>query len=180
MNLQEVSVLYTEEQIKDKVCEIAQIISKDYKGEQLLVLGILKGAFIFMADLVRQIHDVNIELDFMSVSSYGTSSLSSGEVRILKDLDASVEGKHVLVVEDIVDTGLTLNYIKEILQKRATRSVKICCLLDKPSRRKSPVVPDYAGFTIPDHFVVGYGLDYAEKYRHYPAVCILKPSVYAE
>lgn len=178
MNLQEVDVLFSEEQIQDKIRELGQRISQDYRGEHLLVLGILKGAFIFMSDLVRQAHDVDMELDFMSVSSYGASAQSSGEVRILKDLDSSVEGKHVLVVEDIIDTGLTLNYICEILQKRGTRSLKICCLLDKPSRRKSPIVPDYVGFTIPDHFVVGYGLDYAEKYRNYPAVCILKPSVY--
>ena len=114
----------------------------------------------------------------MSVSSYGTSSETSGEVRIMKDLDFSIEGKHVLVVEDIVDTGLTLNYISKILKQRGCSSVKICCLLDKPSRRRSPVIPDYIGYTIPDHFVVGYGLDYAGRYRNYPAVCILKPSVY--
>lgn len=177
MNFDEVDVLYSQEQIKARVKELGQQISRDYQGEDLLVIGVLKGAFVFMADLVREI-DLPLELDFISVSSYGTSTVSSGEVRITKDLDYSVEGKSVLLVEDIVDTGLTLNYIKEIFKKRNPYSVKICCLLDKPSRRKSPVRADYAGFSIEDHFVVGYGLDYAGKYRNYPAVCILKPAVY--
>jgi hypoxanthine phosphoribosyltransferase len=122
--------------------------------------------------------DLPLKLDFMDVSSYGASTVSSGEVRIMKDLEYSIEGKHVLIVEDIIDTGLTLNYITEILKKRAPQSLKICCLLDKPSRRKSSIRPDYVGYIIPDEFVVGYGLDYAEQYRNYPAVCILKPSVY--
>lgn len=177
MNLEEVDVLYTEEEIEKKVVEIARKITDDYKGEKILVVGILKGAFIFMADLVRKL-DLPVELDFMSVSSYGVSTQSSGEVRIMKDLDYSIEGKNVLIVEDIVDTGLTLEYITEILKKRGTKTVKICCLLDKPSRRKSSIILDYVGYSIPDKFVVGYGLDYAGQYRSYPAVCILKPSVY--
>jgi hypoxanthine phosphoribosyltransferase len=178
MNLNEVEILYSKEQIAARVSELGRQIGKDYAGGDLLVLGILKGAFIFMADLVRQIDEVNLQLDFMSVSSYGASSESSGEVRILKDLDSSVEGKHVLVVEDIIDTGLTLGYIRELLLKRGALSVKLCCFLDKPSRRKGPVTPDYTGYSIPDQFVVGYGLDYAERYRYYPAVCILKSWVY--
>lgn len=178
MNLKEVEILYSKEQIDTRVAELGGQIAADYAGGDLLVLGILKGAFVFMADLVRQIDGVNLQLDFMSVSSYGASSESSGEVRILKDLDSSVEGKQVLVVEDIIDTGLTLGYIRELLLKRGAVSVKLCCFLDKPSRRKGPVTPDYRGYSIPDHFVVGYGLDYAERYRYYPAVCILKPWVY--
>lgn len=178
MNLNEVDVLFSREEIATRVAEMGAQIAADYQGESLFVVGILKGAFVFMADLVRSIDGVNMQLDFMSVSSYGASSESSGEVRILKDLDSSVEGRHVLVVEDIIDTGLTLQYIKEILIKRGAASVKLSCLLDKPSRRKSPIIPDYVGYAIPDQFVVGYGLDYAERYRYYPAVCILKPWVY--
>jgi len=177
LNLEEVDILYTVEELRDKVKELGNRISADYEGESLLVVGILKGAFVFMADLIREI-DIPMELDFMSVSSYGKSSETSGEVRILKDLEFSIEGKHVLVIEDIVDTGLTLDYITRILKERGCKSVKICCLLDKPSRRRSPVIPDYIGYTIPDSFVVGYGLDYAGCYRNYPAVCILKPIVY--
>jgi len=177
VNWDEVDILYSQEQISARVKELGLRISRDYRGEELLVIGVLKGAFVFMADLVREI-DLPLELDFISVSSYGASTISSGEVRIIKDLDYSLEGKNVLLVEDIIDTGLTLNYIKEIFKKRNPRSVKICCLLDKPSRRKSPIRAEYAGFSIEDHFVVGYGLDYAGKYRNYPAVCILKPAVY--
>lgn len=169
-----VDIMYTKTQIEEKVKELGARITNDYKNEEILLIGILKGAFIFMADLVRSI-DLPLEVDFMSVSSYGMSTVSSGEVKINKDLDYSIKGKNVLIVEDIVDTGLTLNYIKGILQKREPKSVKICCLLDKPSRRKADISPEYIGFSIPDEFIVGYGLDYAEKYRNYPAVCILKP-----
>lgn len=177
MNLEEVEIIYDEEDIKKAVERIGKIISQDYEGKKLLVVGILKGAFIFMADLVRTIK-VPLTLDFMDVSSYGGSAVSSGEVRIMKDLEHSIEGKDVLLVEDIVDTGVTLNYIVQILKKRKPSSIKITCLLDKPSRRKSPIKPDYIGFTVPDQFIVGYGLDYNECYREYPALCILKPSVY--
>ncbi|HBQ85465.1 MAG TPA: hypoxanthine phosphoribosyltransferase [Syntrophomonas sp.] len=177
MNLQEVDVLYDPAELRDKVKELGKKITEDYNGKQLIVIGILKGAFIFMADLVREI-DLPVELDFMDVSSYGASTMSSGEVKIIKDLDNSIQDKHVLIVEDIVDTGLTLKYIVAILKKRGPRSVKICCLLDKPSRRKADIRPDYYGYSIEDNFVVGCGLDYNEKYRNYPAVCILKPSVY--
>jgi hypoxanthine phosphoribosyltransferase len=177
LNLEQVDILYDREQVMARVKELAQEITKDYADKNLLVVGILKGAFIFMADLVREI-DLPLEIDFMDVSSYGVSTVSSGEVRIIKDLDYSIRDKDVLIVEDIVDTGLTLQYIKEILAKRGPRSIGICCLLDKPSRRKAAINPEYVGFAIPDEFIVGYGLDYAEQYRHYPAVCILKPSIY--
>lgn len=178
MNMNEVEVLYSQEQIAARVAELGRQIAADYAGQDLLVVGILKGAFVFMADLVRRIEGVNLQLDFMSVSSYGTSSQSSGEVRIVKDLDSFVGGKHILVVEDIIDTGLTLEYIGGLLQKRGALSIKICAFLDKPSRRKADIAPDYLGYAIDDNFIVGYGLDYAGRYRHYPAVCILKPWVY--
>ncbi|WP_054692202.1 hypoxanthine phosphoribosyltransferase [Syntrophomonas palmitatica] len=177
MDLLQVEVLFNREQLHQKVVEMGQKISEDYRGRELLVVGILKGAFVFMADLIREI-DVPMELDFMDVSSYGLSTSSSGEVRIVKDLEYSIKDRDVLIVEDIIDTGLTLKYIVENLKTRNPRSVKIACLLDKPTRRKTEIFPDYVGFSIPDKFVVGYGLDYAEQYRHYPAVCILKPAVY--
>ncbi|SHG38054.1 hypoxanthine phosphoribosyltransferase [Thermosyntropha lipolytica DSM 11003] len=177
MNRNDVEILYDKETIRSKVKELAEQISRDYEGKDLLLVGILKGAFVFMADLIREI-DIPVELDFMDVSSYGMSTVSSGEVRILKDLDYSIKDRDVLVVEDIIDTGLTLKYIKELLLKREPRSVKTCCLLDKPERRKVDINADYVGFVIPDEFIVGYGIDYAEKYRNIPEICILKPSVY--
>lgn len=177
MNRNDVEILYDKETISKKVKELAEQISRDYAGKDLLLVGILKGAFVFMADLIREI-DIPVELDFMDVSSYGMSTVSSGEVRILKDLDYSIKDKDVLVVEDIIDTGLTLKYIKDLLLKREPRSVKTCCLLDKPARRKTDIDADYVGFVIPDEFIVGYGIDYAEKYRNIPEICILKPSVY--
>ncbi len=177
MDLVKVEVLFDRATLREKVAELGKQISRDYQGSDLLVVGILKGAFIFMADLIREI-DVPVELDFMDVSSYGLSTSSSGEVRIVKDLEYSIKDRDVLIVEDIVDTGLTLKYISEVLKNRNPRSIKIACLLDKPSRRKAEIYPDYVGYSIPDKFVVGYGLDYAEQYRHYPAVCILKPAVY--
>ncbi|QGT98765.1 Hypoxanthine-guanine phosphoribosyltransferase [Candidatus Syntrophocurvum alkaliphilum] len=175
----DVDILFSKEEVENKVAELAKKINEDYKSENLLVVGILKGAFVFMADIIRKM-DIAVEVDFMDVSSYGASSVSSGVVRIEKDLDSSIEGKNVLIIEDIVDTGLTLEYIVEVLKRRGPKSVKVCCLLDKPARRKSNIDPDYIGFSIPDEFIVGYGLDYAEKYRNLPDVCILKPSVYKE
>lgn len=176
MNLVQMEVLYSREEIRHKVAALGKKISEDYAGCELLVVGILKGAFIFMADLVREI-TVPLEIDFMDVTSYGLSTSSSGEVRIIKDLEYSVQDKDVLIIEDIVDTGLTLKHITEILKTRNPRSIKICCLLDKPSRRKANIVADYVGYSIPDRFVVGYGLDYAEQYRNYPEVCIIKPNI---
>jgi len=171
-------ILLSEEQIAQKVRYLGQRISEDYQGNSILVIGILKGAVIFLADLVRNI-TIPVGIDFMAVSSYGKASESSGVVQILKDLDQNIEGRHVMVVEDIVDTGLTLKYLLENLSTRKPASLKICTLLDKPTRRKSDVVPDYNGFTIPDEFVVGYGLDYAEKYRNLREIGVLKPEIYS-
>lgn len=167
-------ILLSEEQIQERVKELGSQISRDLAGEEVLVVGILKGAFVFLADLIRHM-DIPVQVDFMDLSSYGLSSESSGEVRILKDLEQPIEGKNVLIVEDIIDSGVTLKFIKEILLRRNPRSLKICTFLDKPDRRKVPVVSNYNGFTIPDHFVVGYGLDYAEKYRHLPMVYVIEP-----
>lgn len=171
-------VLFTEEAIREKVKELGAAISKDYEGRNPLVICVLKGAFIFMADLAKSI-TVPIELDFMAVSSYGNAARSSGEVKIIKDLDQSVEGRDVLIVEDIIDSGLTLSYLIDVLERRNALSVRVVALFDKPARRNVDIVPDYVGFQIPDAFVVGYGLDYAEKYRNLPYVGILKPEVYA-
>ena len=171
-------VLITEEEIKEKIKLLGEKISNDYKdSDNLLLVGVLKGAVVFMADLIRHI-DIPLHIDFMAVSSYGSSTESSGVVRILKDLDETVEGKDILIVEDIIDSGLTLSYMCDILRSRKPNSIKICTLLDKPSRRKIDLKVDYTGFEIPDYFVVGYGLDYAEKYRNLPDICVLKPEVY--
>jgi len=170
-------VLLSKDEIEDRVKELARAISEDYQGKELLLVGILKGAAVFLADLMRHM-SIDVRIDFMAVSSYGASSKSTGVVRILKDLEQSIEGRHVLVVEDIVDTGLTLNYLLEILRARDPASVRICALLDKPSRREIEVPVDYKGFAIPDEFVVGYGLDFNEKYRHLPDIYVLKKEVY--
>lgn len=170
-------VLVSREQIQKRVAEMGAQITRDYEGKKILVLGILKGAVLFMSDLIREIR-LPLAYDFMAVSSYGASTSSSGVVRILKDLERSVEDVHILIVEDIVDTGLTLKYLKENLMSRNPLSVKVATLLDKPTRRKVDVKPDYNGFTIPDEFVVGYGLDFNEEYRNLPYVGILKPVAY--
>lgn len=172
-------ILLTEQQIARKVQELGERISEDYRGNDILMVGVLKGAVIFMADLVRRI-TVPVSIDFMAVSSYGKASESSGVVQILKDLDRNIAGRHVILVEDIVDTGLTLKYMMENLSTRKPASLKICTLLDKPSRRKADVTPDYNGFVIPDKFVVGYGLDCAEKYRNLRDIGVLKPEVYTK
>lgn len=170
-------ILFTEEAVAERVRELGAEITRDYEGKDLLVIGILKGASIFMAELVKRI-DALVKIDFMAVSSYGTSSESSGVVRIIKDLDQSIEGRDVLIVEDIIDTGLTLVYLKTLLEGRKAASVKVAALLDKPDRHKVDIRADYLGFTVPDHFIVGYGLDYAEQYRNLPYVGVLKPEVY--
>lgn len=162
-------VLIDEEKIAQRVAEMGAEITEDYKGKDLVAICILRGGVIFMADLVKKIK-IPIRMDFMAVSSYGLSTKSSGVVRILKDLEEDIEGKDVLIVEDIVDTGLTLHYLIDYLKSRGTKSVKVCCFLDKPSRRKVKVPMDYIGFEIPDKFVVGYGLDYAQRYRNLPYV----------
>ena len=166
-------VLLTEEQIAQKVEELAKQIEKDFKGEELLVVGILKGASVFVSDLIRKI-DLDVNIDFMSVSSYGKSTESSGVVKILKDLDVNIEGKNVLVVEDIIDSGLTLSKLVDVLQTRNPKSLKLCTLLDKPQRRKANIPVDYVGFTIEDNFIVGYGIDYAEKFRNLPYIATIK------
>jgi hypoxanthine phosphoribosyltransferase len=172
-------ILLTEEQIRQKVAELGQQITRDYRGKNLLLLGTLKGAVPFIADLARAI-ELPLEIDYMAISSYGNSTHSSGVVRILKDLEGPIDRKHVLIVEDIVDSGLTLHYQMEVLQQRHPLSLRVCTLLDKGRERVKPVTPDYVGFSIPDRFVVGYGLDYAQRYRNLPYVGILKPSVYEE
>lgn len=170
-------ILITREQIQDKVAELGRELSKEYEGRNPLVICILKGAFIFMADLVKEI-TVPLEIDFMAVSSYGASTRSSGEVKIIKDLDTSVEGRDILIVEDIIDSGLTLSYLIDVLERRKVNSIKIATLFDKPARRSVKLEADWSGFVIPDAFVVGYGLDYAEKYRNLPFVGVLKPEIY--
>ncbi|MGE4282122.1 MAG: hypoxanthine phosphoribosyltransferase [Clostridia bacterium] len=170
-------VLLTKEQLLEKTKELGEIISKDYEGKKLMILCVLKGGVIFTTDLIREI-SVPVELDFMAISSYGASTSTSGVVRILKDLETDIDGKHILIVEDIIDSGLTLKYLKELLISRGPESVKICTILNKPARRKVQVDVDYKGFDIPDEFVVGYGLDYAENYRNLPFVGVLKPKVY--
>lgn len=172
------SILVSEEDIAEKVKELGKQITEDYKGKDLMLVGILKGAVIFMSDLARNIN-MPINMDFMAVSSYGRSSTSTGEVRIIKDLDFSVENKNILIVEDIIDTGYTLAYLTDNLRKRGAKSVKVCTLLDKPERRKVDVPVDYLGFAIPDEFVVGCGLDYAEMGRNLPYVAALKEEVYS-
>lgn len=170
-------VLLSADQIAVRVKEIGEQISADYAGEEILMIGVLRGAVIFMSDLARAI-SIPVAIDFMAVSSYGASTTSSGIVRILKDLDEEVAGRHVVVVEDIIDSGLTLNYLLDNLHSRKPASIRLVTLLNKPERRKKEVHVDYNGFTIPDHFVVGYGLDYAEKYRNLPFIGILKPEAY--
>ncbi len=170
-------VLIDEGKIKKKVKEIGERISKDYDGKDLLLVGILKGSVPFMADLLREI-TIPCSMDFMAVSSYGNSTKSSGVVRILKDLDFEIENKHILIVEDIIDSGITLAYLVDYLKGRKAKSVQIACLLNKADRRKVTVKAKYIGFEVPDYFLVGYGLDYAEKYRNFPYVGILKEKVY--
>ena len=171
-------VLLSEDEIREKVRELGGKITADYKNSNLMLVTVLKGAVLFLADLMRQI-DVPAEIDFMVVSSYGSGVKSSGVVKIVKDLDVPLAGKDILIVEDILDSGLTLSYIKELLESRGPRSIRIATLLDKPSRRKVDLQADYIGFSVPDEFVIGYGLDYDEKYRNLPYIGILKPEVYS-
>jgi hypoxanthine phosphoribosyltransferase len=170
-------VLISEEEIKEKVKELGAILTEEYKNKFPLAIGVLKGAMPFMADLIKHINTY-LEIDFMDVSSYGNKTVSSGEVKIIKDLDTSVEGRDLLIIEDIIDSGLTLSYLVDLFRYRKAASVKIVTLLDKPSGRKANIEADYVCFEVPDAFVVGYGLDYAEKYRNLPFIGILKPEVY--
>lgn len=173
------SVLLSEEQLKEKVVSIGKRISEDYKGKELILVGVLKGSVPFMADLIKYI-DIPCKMDFMAVSSYGNSTESSGVVRIIKDLDFEIENKEVLVIEDIVDSGITLKYLKEYLRAKRPSNVEVACLLNKPERRKVDVDVKYLGFDVPDEFLVGYGLDYAEMYRNLPFIGILKESIYVK
>ena len=172
-------VLFSEEQLKNRVREIAQQITADYQGKEIMLISVLRGSFVFMADLCRAI-DLPCTLDFMAVSSYGKGTTSSGQVQITKDLSDDIEGRHIIVVEDILDSGNTLSYLLKVLEQRHPASIRLCTLLDKPERRVKPVEVHYSGFTIPDAFVVGYGLDYAERYRNLPYIGILKPEVYSK
>ncbi|MGH9756568.1 MAG: hypoxanthine phosphoribosyltransferase [Candidatus Acidiferrales bacterium] len=169
---EKLKVLIRRMAIQKRVREVAQQITRDYKGQKVHLIGVLKGACIFLSDLIREIN-LDTSIDFIAVSSYGKGKQSSGQVRVLKDLDSSIEGLNVVLVEDILDTGLTLSYLLRVLQQRKPKSLRVAALLDKPSRRLKDVKGDYVGFTIPNEFVVGYGLDYAERYRNLKDVCIL-------
>ena len=172
-------VLISEQVLQARIVALAAAIREDYEGRDLLLVGILRGGVMFMADLARHI-DLPLEMDFMATSSYGNETVTSGVVRILKDLDTAIDGRHILIVEDIIDSGLTLRYLMELLANRNPASIAVCALLDKEKAQKDVVVhPEYVGFSIPDRFVVGYGLDYAQKYRNLPYIGVLKPSVYA-
>ena len=171
------AVHITEEEIRARIKELGAEITRDYAGLNPLLIGVLKGACFFLSDLLRAI-DTRVSIEFMAISSYGSSTRTSGEVRIMKDLDVAIEGRHILVVEDIVDTGLTLSYLLANLASRGAASVKLAALLDKHERRQKEVKIDYLGFQIPDEFVVGYGLDFAERYRNLPYIGVLRPELY--
>lgn len=171
------SILYSEEVLAERVKALGRQISEDYKGKKLIVVGVMKGANVFVADLIRQL-DVDVVLDFIVVSSYGASTETTGVIRLLKDLDENIDSEHVLIVEDIIDSGLTLEYLVSNFNTRHPESIKICTLLNKVERRKVDIKVDYIGFQVPDEFIVGYGIDYAERYRNLPYVGILKRSVY--
>jgi hypoxanthine phosphoribosyltransferase len=172
-------ILYTEDEIRARIAELCREIETDYDGREVLLVGVLKGAVMVMADLARELRKVDVQMDWMAVSSYGASTQSSGVVRILKDLDTDLAGKHVLIVEDIVDSGLTLSWLRENLESRGPASVEICALLRKPEAAKVEIDARYVGFEIPNEFVVGYGLDYAERYRNLRSVAVLAPHVYS-
>jgi hypoxanthine phosphoribosyltransferase len=172
-------VLIASSEIQEKVRELGERITGDYRGERPLLVGVLRGAVIVLGDLMRNI-DLPCEIDFMDISSYGTGTSSSGVVRILKDLEEDITGRHVLIVEDIIDTGLTLSYLRRSLLARKPASLEVCALLTKPARRRVELDIKYLGFEVPDEFVVGYGLDYAGAYRNLPDICVLKPEVFAE
>ena len=171
------TILFTEEELKQRVCELSTAITRDYKDKNPIFVGVLKGSFVFMADLVRCV-DTPCTLDFMVVSSYGSGVKTTGAVKINKDLSEDIEGRHVIIVEDILDSGNTLAFLKQYFMAKGAASITIVTLLDKPARREKAIYPDLAGFTVPDEFVVGYGLDYAQRYRNVPYIGVLKPEVY--
>ena len=171
-------VLLTKEQLEQRIKELGAEITRDYQGKELVLASVLRGSYVFMADLTRAI-DLPLMVDFMAVSSYGAGTVSSGQVEIKKDLSDSIEGVHVIVVEDILDSGNTLSYLLHVLSARHPASISLCTLLDKPERREKPIQADYVGFTVPNAFIVGYGLDYAEKYRNLPYIGVLKPEIYS-
>lgn len=171
-------ILITEEELQTKIRELGEVLTAEYADKFPLAIGVLKGAMPFMGDLMKRI-DTYIEMDFMDVSSYGTATVSSGEVKIVKDLNTSVEGRDIVIIEDIIDSGLTLSYLVDLLKYRKAKSIKIVTLLDKPTGRKVDLKADHVGFIVPDAFVVGYGLDYAEKYRNLPYIGVLKPEIYS-
>jgi len=172
-------ILLDEETVRRRVRELGQIIDTEYAGKDLLLVSVLKGSIVFVADLIRSI-SIPHEIDFMATSSYGSATSSSGVVRIIKDLNVSIEGRNVIIVEDIIDSGNTLSYLARILQERRPATLRIMTLLDKPERREVPIHVDWIGFSIPNEFVVGYGLDYAETYRNLPYIGVVKPSIYRE
>ena len=171
--------LITKEELEATVARLGREITRDLQGKTPMMVAVLKGAFIFMADLVRQV-DIPCTLDFMCVSSYGKGMSTSGQVKIIKDLDTTIEGKDVIIVEDILDSGVTLSYLMELLRARKPASIRLCTLFDKPARHKVDIHIDYKGMEVPNEFIVGYGLDYAEVYRNYPEIAVLKPQVYTE
>lgn len=171
-------VFFSGEELQARVREIGAQIAKDYEGKDPLFVGVLKGSFVFMADLMRSV-DLYCDIDFMAVSSYGSGTTTTGAVKINKDLTYSVEGRHIILIEDILDSGVTLSYLRKYIEARKPASVRICTLLDKPARRRADIQPDYVGFECPDAFIVGYGLDYAERYRNLPYIGVLKSQIYA-
>ena len=171
-------VLFSEEELKTRVSELGKEITEKFSGREPLFIGVLKGSFVFMADLVRSV-GLKSSLDFMAVSSYGGGTTTTGAVKIMKDLNEDIAGKDIIIVEDILDSGVTLNYLRGYLQNRKPASITIATLFDKPARRKAPITADFVGFDVPDEFIVGYGLDYAEKYRNLPYIGVLKPEIYS-
>lgn len=170
-------VLIKKDEIEAMVKRLAAQISSDYEGKQLVLIGVMKGCLIFLADLLRNI-SIPVEFGTITASSYGSGTVSSGQIKIVNDIDIEIKDKNVIVIEDLVDTGLTLNYLKDFLTLRKPKNVKMCVAFDKPSRRKNPIDLDYKGMDIPDEFIVGYGLDFNEKYRNLPEICVLKEEIY--
>lgn len=169
----QLKVLFTRKQIAERVAELGAQITRDYAGESVVLVGVLKGACLFLSDLARNI-GLDASFDFIGVSSYGAGKMSSGEVKLTKDVDSAMQGKNIILVEDILDTGYTLTYLTKVIQAAQPKTLKVATLLDKPSRRRQPIAPDYFGFQIPDEFVVGYGMDFNERYRNLPDICILQ------